>query len=149
MNFLLKIIFPCFISVFVYSFFLFFAKHPEIEIAFFAFIGACLSFLIFQITQFYIRKFLEKQLTFSDFIYIKKAFLIFFPYLFCLFNSLIFLILDAHAKAYLVEQDNIRHIPITSESIGFWIFFLCTLIISFRIEVLAKKLINLQLEKFD
>lgn len=140
MDYLPKIILSGFISAFIYGFLLLSLKNPELGISFFVFMGGGISFLIFQISSFFIKKLLERQLKYSDFIYIRKIFSVLLPYLIFLFYVLIFLIFEIRTNANLDR---------TSDAIRLGILFICVLFISFRSEGIKKKLINLQYEKFD
>lgn len=139
MDYMPKILFSLYVSIFVNAFVFLSIKNPEIRVSFLAFIGAGISFLIIQIFSFFIKKLLERQLKHSDFVFIRKIFRVFLPYFIFMFCALIFLMFKVLTHTNLDEP----------EPIGLGVFFICVLFVSFRSDSIKKKLINLQHEKFD
>lgn len=139
-----KFIWSIAISILVYEFFHFLYSHPTISTSFIAFIGALFSFLIFQIFQFFINKFLERNLKFNEFDYVKNGFSIIFPYLFSVFITSMLLIVDI--SFYSIKIQEINSIPVITiiDSYAFWIFFLNIFIIFLRTGKIKKQFIELQ-----
>ncbi|NGX51158.1 MAG: hypothetical protein K1060chlam2_01018 [Chlamydiae bacterium] len=114
---------------------------------FFTLIGALFGFILLQALKFFINKFLDKSLEYTDFDYIKHAFSIISKDL--LFLSFSFLLLILQAKNLnsfftLEDESDLLILKITLWNPVFMLFVLSLTAFSYRAGILKQRLMNLQ-----
>lgn len=114
-NFFSKIFWSIAISIFITLFLSVLAENPTLASSFAAFFGGFISFFVFQVLHFFLNKFLEKQLNFEDFSYIKQAFSIIHLHLISLLTTFFLLFISVSFAYIRIEGHPSPNIDLTNK----------------------------------